>query len=1139
MTNLLQQITEGLDGGGFDLALNGEIGKLVEIGRLAADLGENPDGIGDFAAALGSLVVSNLPDGGDVQSGLGDAQAAIPSVTGNAAPDALADLERFATLITDDLVPLLARTVDAARAIEGIAKAEFVCPPDPAPAAIPTPTPAPPPEPASGANRAAVARDRATDISSRIDMLPSPLTPAALIEFLMNVVKDTNRVTAFPISVPFVDDMLLPLHTLSRWSLSTPAEVGTELEASLTVLRDRLSIATSGSVTRATTGAIALETPLRVANLQSFATDYVASATAMAVALEADDPATAAGEAATLDGHIATFETLRGTQALDFTALVPAANAALAALALDVHDRLLHLAAQLETLDAGVFVASLGTPEVADAAAEQALRETLQPIVDFVEDLSEKLDLSTIEGGVGTVATEAQGIADDISGALTTVAQETRAAFAEVETAVAALPMDDLANDMRAAITDAGNALQSEITGAFAPLRDALASAIQTISDAIDSLDPQAVTDAVTQAIADITAILQDPAIVSAANEIRAGLDDAAEAAGSLSFAPVTDEVIKLIEQMEAGLRSLDDTELNDALMGLLNAALSVLPPDLRPVTQPLIDEMGIKIEQGPVDLLEEIRAKPQEVVDRIRAFDPGSLISQVLGTPFDTAKGTLETLKPSALLAPLDAALEVEKNRLKSQAAPSKALAPITQTFEQLLAEFDKLSPDALLQPIEDAIEKAVQDAIDAAPIDEIFAEIEAVFDTIQAVLDTIDAIEDAMSKAGTALTDLQNPDSAIDAWRDGALDKINSVPNAAALDTLLGEIASAIDAARGADLLSAYDASVASLMTALDGLGPEAVLADMVALRQRLLPLMRALPAGADRTAIEGVLNRFDPLDPAHTGGLRAASLLHNALKDARTSLDGMASDFADQLHGVDGVLTNLRNGAADATLLRDAVASDIEKALAPVRFLIGKLGAAAVPFGVIASSLSDLSNTLTTSVGNILTGPASLQSITNAIQQVIDTIRNIDLAFVRESIEGVFQTVRAEVEAVSPAPLLVTLDREFGETIDVLDLDLILPAPELAALDQSVVDLCTKIDAFNPADLIGESVQQSYEADVLPLVEALDVTPVFDALIEALRGLEADLEQEMDRINTAYGQLLSARPAGAGASESLGFG
>ncbi|MDW4498764.1 hypothetical protein R5H30_12280 [Sulfitobacter sp. D35] len=1134
MANLLQRLNDGIDGASFDASLGGEIGKLVEIAQLAATLNDNPDGLAAFIAALAGLIAPALPDGGDVQAGLGEARGAIPAITGGAAPDALADLSRFSVLVTEDLLPLLGRTLDAARAIEGVAKAEFRCPAEPDSMVPPGSEPPPP----SGASRAAVVEARALDMSARVDQLPDPLTPEALIEFLVGIARGPERPFFLPVSVPLLDDILLPVQTLGRWSLDSPAQVGTEIASTLTALRDRL-LAATGEIEISAAPALGLQAALRVGDLSTFAADYDAAATAMAEALETDDPAGAATQAATLDGHIAAFETVRGSQAADFTPLVPAAVLALSELPRQVHDRLLHLATQLEPVDPGPFFTALESDTPATPEDQQELQDHLAPLIDFMEDLGEKLDLSAIEGGVGTVATEAQQIADQISGALSTVALETRSAFAEVEAAVQNLPLDDLADEIRAVITEIGNTLEREITDAFAPLRDALAEAIQAISDAIDTLDPQAISDAVTQAVAEITSILQDPAVVSAAEDIRAALDEAAQAASTLSFAPVTDEVVKLIEQMEAGLRALDDTELNDALLGLLNIALRVLPPDLRPVTQPLIDDLGVKIEQGPVELLEEIREKPQEVVDRIRSFDPGTLVTQTLGGPFAEAKGALQAVQPSALLDPLEAALAAEKVRLKQVASPSRVLAPVSEAFDGLLSEFDQLSPDALLAPIEAAIEQAVQDVIEAAPIDEIFDQIDEVFDTIQAVLDTVNSVEEALSKVATALSALEDPDAAIDGWRDATLAKLDGLPNAAALNTLLSEIASAIDGARGQDLLPRYNTAVDPLMTALDGLDPEAALSRMVALRQRLLPLMRALPAGPERTAIEDVLGRFDPLDAAHTGGLRAASVLHEGLRDARDGLESMAADFEDALHGPDGMLTDLRNGAADASLLRGAVEAEVEKALVPVRYLIARLGGAAVPVGVVAGGFADLSSRLTSAVGNILTGPASLQTITDAVQQVVDTVRNIDLAFLRESIEGVFQSVRAEIEAAGPGPLIVTLDREFGEVIDALDLSLILPQPEIDALDQSVADAVAVLQGFDPATLIGASVRDRYEADVLPLVEALDITPVFDALIEALRGLEVELEGEMERINTAYGALLAARPGGAGGGASIGTG
>jgi hypothetical protein len=1129
MVNLLQQLTDGLDSANLDSSLGSEIAAFASVAELAVKLKDNPAGVTDFVGALAGLAAPAIGGGADIQTGLDQARASIPTVTGTAVPDALGDLGRFGTLIQDELVPILSRSVALAQAIEGLATAQFTCPttdPDSNPAS-PTATTPPPP---TGAARAAVVEERATEISARIDQLPSPLTPDNLIAFLTGLMNGTSRAEFFPIAIPIFDDLIVPVQTLARWSAASPADVGAELAETLGLLRDRFQSAAEGIIdTRATT-ALALQAPLRVGALQTFVIDYLAAATAMADALDAADPTEAVVQAALLDAAITEFGITSTAQAADFTTPALAAASLLSQTAIPIHDQLLHLASTLESFDASMIIGTFDTAGPADTEASQALKDLLSPLVDFAEDIGEKLDLAVIEGGVATVAISAQDIADQISGALTTVAQETRATFSEVETAVGALSLDDLALDVRQGITDVSDTLQRNLRNAFEPLRQALSTAITAISDALDSLDPAAVTVALDQAIGEITGILQDPAIVAAAQKVREGLDQAAQAAGNLSFAPVTDEVINLIGQMEAGLRAISSTDLNDALIAMLNTALSVLPSDLRPVTQPLIENLGVMIEQGPVEILESIAEVPEQVVAKIRSFDPAALVTAQLGAPFDQAAAAVDQVQPSQLIGEMNTVLQAEKTRLKQTAAPSHALAPVAAAFDGLIAEFDKLSPAALLAPIEAAVEQAVEDVIATAPVDEVLREIGAVFDTISAALNTVTSVHDAMSKTAASLANLQEPDGAIDAWRDAVLDKIDAVPNSDDLDTLLTQLAAAIDSAQNTPLLARFDATLEALVTDLDTLDARTGLNRITELHQRLSPLINGLPIGADRTVLQDVVAQFDPLDPAHTGGLRAAGVLREGIADGRDMLNTLSTDYADQLYGPDGVLTALKNSASDASFLRAEVEVEIEKALLPLRFIMSQLGGAAVPVAAVADSFADLNTRLTASLGDILTGPASLQTISDTLQQVVDSVRGIDLAFLRISITEVFSAVRAQIDAVNPATLLVTLDREFGEMIDALDLSLILPEPEIADLDQAVSDVADKIRGLDPASLIGDGLVAAYEADVLPLVEALDITPVLNALIKALRGLEAQLEVEMGRINTAYTALLAARPSGS---------
>lgn len=1139
MPTLFERLETGLTTDGVGSAVSGETAKLTQIlGLLNGLTSGSPPGISDFSTALTSLAAPSLPNGSGITNILSSASAALPADFGAAASGAVSEIEQFVQLVTTQLGPLLANAVGLAKAVEAFGSAEFRCPPAPTPGSPPAPPAPPTPGTSTGATRLAAAAERSAQVSAMLDLLPDPLTPSSLIERAVELFAGRIPGHIVPPNIPFLDDITGPVRTLAAWSGMSAADLGASLLGSLQKLRDRIQDAGAGRLSAGLAAATALRTTLRASELQTFASDYLTHGTAMADALAAADVPTALTSAASLNTTIQGFETLRTNMASDFTAVVPGIVRQLAGLPNDILGQLLHLVVQLEPLHPGALLAEITQPAPAGSAELQAFMDVLAPVTDFLEDLAERLDFTALEGDVATVATSAQDIAGRVTAALVNVAADVRAAFSDVENAISGLDLDDLAADVRAAITSVGDALSNAITTAFAPLRDAIGSALTSISDAVDSLDFQSISDALADAVSQVTAILQDPAVVNAINEIRSALQDVADILSQLSFAPVTDEVIGLISEMEQGLRALENADLNDALKGLLDTAMQVLPPDLRPVTEPLIDDFGVHIDQGPVVFLETIRSKPQEVLDRIRAFDPGAIVEEGLGQSFEDAKTKLEGFRPSTLLTPLDQELQKQKTRLKTQAAPSRALAPVAAVFGELMAQIDRISPDAIIKPLEDAIEGAIEDAIEASPIDEIFAQVNGVFATIQGILDTVTSISATTQRLTDALTALQNPDSQMDTWRDTVLAKIDTVPNAADLNTALGEIRAALDAARHADLLAQYDAATADLGTDLTGIAAGATLASMTMLHQRLRPLVQALPAGADRTTIETVIARFDPLNPNHTGGLRAAADLANRLAATRASLAALSTDFDSVLFGPQGGLSLLRDAAGSAVGLRSIVAQDVDTALVPVRYLLAALGAAAVPVGGVAQSLITLESRLTSALANILTGPASLQSISTAIQNVVDTLRNLDLGFLRESLTGVFAEVRGQIEALDPGPLILTLDREFGDVIDTLSLTTLLPQADIQTLDDTTAALAEKFGALDPARVISDAIGPAFEADVLPLVEALDVTPLFDAIIEALRGLDEELKSELARVNTAYQSLLAARPGGDGASASVGL-
>jgi prefoldin subunit 5 len=177
---------------------------------------------------------------------------------------------------------------------------------------------------------------------------------------------------------------------------------------------------------------------------------------------------------------------------------------------------------------------------------------------------------------------------------------------------------------------------------------------------------------------------------------------------------------------------------------------------------------------------------------------------------------------------------------------------------------------------------------------------------------------------------------------------------------------------------------------------------------------------------------------------------------------------------------------------------------------------------------TTLSDLVQQLTDGITALTTGPASLQSITDAIQQVVDTLRNIDLGFLRESLQQLFIQLLDQLEALNPAQLGQTLDDAFRDRLESIDLDLIVSPGDIDSLDATYQAVLDKLRALDPEQLITEVVQPEYEATVVPIIEAFDLTPTFNALIEFLRSLNEELDGELERVNSAYQGLRAARPS-----------
>jgi len=715
------------------------------------------------------------------------------------------------------------------------------------------------------------------------------------------------------------------------------------------------------------------------------------------------------------------------------------------------------------------------------------------------------------------------------------VALEVQALFDRLGEQLAVIDLNGLKAQLEAQITRFGGQVERQLSLAIAPASDAIAQAVQALSDALDGFDPGDIVDALRGVLSAITGVLQSGEVADAIAAIRSSIDTLAETLERLSFAPVTEEVIALIDQMTKALKQVQQTDLNDAAKAALAIALQVLPEDLTPVTDPLLDDFDGLIESGPLPLLTRVADKPAELLGAITRFQPGALIGDQLGAPYRDALGRAEGFRPSALFAALDGELAKARGELVRQAAPSRALAPLQGPFDQLKGELRRYSPEALLAPLEQRIEDAIKEVVAASPVDEIFATVDRVFALIENALDVPRNLVATLTRIHTLLGHLADPDAQIDGWRDGLLDKVFGVTNLAAIGNALTDLNSALADTAHAALLARLDSQTQALRDALATYDPGRRVTALVSAHNRARRLVNALPDGAEKTAALAALDRFDP---GRAAPLRLTRKLDEALGECRNALAGLAADWQELAESPQGVLAEIAAATADADGLRALVASAIEPPLAPLRHLFRLLASVQPAVAGMLATLTDLVDSLTTGVAALTTGPGSLQSISDAAQQVVDTLRNIDVGFLREGLQGLFIQLLDQLDALNPAQLGAALDAAFASVLEAIDLDSIIPAGTLTTLDASYDTTLDKLRALDPQALIVEVVQPEYDATVGPLVAAFDLSPVFDALIELLHGLREELGSELGRVNGAYQGLRAARPSLGSVNVSISF-
>ena len=289
-----------------------------------------------------------------------------------------------------------------------------------------------------------------------------------------------------------------------------------------------------------------------------------------------------------------------------------------------------------------------------------------------------------------------------------------------------------------------------------------------------------------------------------------------------------------------------------------------------------------------------------------------------------------------------------------------------------------------------------------------------------------------------------------------------------------------------------------------------------------------MAALPASAEKAAIETLLARFNPVAAEFARPYEGLGRWRADLARDRAALQDLLQYWDARFHEPNGLLAGYSRPAATLldvkTMLGDALENEVIK---PLGRLVGIFHTYGEALAVPLSKITQFIAAFEARVNELLAGPGSLGSVRDAFAALIARLRAIDLQFLVRELDATFAAVKGKLQAVSPTVVRTAVETTFKHALDSLDLSQLVPQSEVDELDAAYAKIIADLKKLDPKKIVVDAVQPVFDHTVLPLLQAFDISVLIQALIERLEALKAELGTELARANTSYKAMLDAVP------------
>jgi tetratricopeptide (TPR) repeat protein len=759
--------------------------------------------------------------------------------------------------------------------------------------------------------------------------------------------------------------------------------------------------------------------------------------------------------------------------------------------------------------------------------------------------------VAPVIGGLETLSGVFARVAEVVTGIVVTF----QGAMQQVKDAIAALPLDTIADAIR------------QVLAPITTVIDTVSEVVETIEEALG--EAAEVTELALGQIDGALATFQQ-----SIDNLFAGARQVVESANIDAVVGVVSDKIREFADLiaQAQLKPYFDTAVGaiDIATGVVEAVPFDLVPDsmksdvdaaVRPIKQ--VDAQAfagkvknvLQIEDGEFGLRDELEAAISDIQDAyeeliqfIRDHDPRIALAEV-DDRLDELAERVREIDPALTLEPVRQVVDQVKEAI-SGFDLDVFLDPVRAVFDQILAAIEEYSPARFIEPIEQRLDEARTALITQIKLD---SWSEVLDELHQRALGVIDKLDPARleSHVAAALTELQVLVTRFPQARAGgafgqvittllgALD-VRLAPSAfeAVLEWLHDGSGTAALMQRIASIHGAVN-TVAQAVSSIDlaAIGTE-LTSRANELGQAVDGLIARLPAdSAERVALEAARPRLEvgaALGALEANRQRYAAALQQTTRFAETlSRTGLSE--------VDVALAELRE-----------VLSPLAQARAKLHELLSLIGItpgagvagvlrqvlAVAPPARLAGMATPIVQALRDRIDALLT--AILTPIKDGIGHIRTTVDAIDLTPLREAVDAVVGEIVEQLQTLHPDELL----REPIEAFEALQQQLVESDPletiiEILTNLRNLIDqVLTKLEL----ETLLASPLAIYDHIVAELGK-LNIEGLLDPVLDQLDVIAQQVDEGLDSTVASFERLQDALPeaggGGSGGGASVGVG